>query len=52
MGLPAGKDALLSGFAALGITLTMIPIISIVGTVYMRGRERFTLGGSSPMTCQ
>lgn len=39
MGLPAGKDTLLGGFAVLGITLTMIPIISIVSTVYMRGRK-------------
>lgn len=36
-GIPAAKDALLKGFALLGIALTLIPIISIVSTVVIKG---------------
>jgi len=36
-GAQAGKDSILKGFAALGITLTLIPIVSIVFTVVSKG---------------
>jgi phosphate transport system permease protein len=35
--LQAAKDALLSSFAMLGIVLTLIPIVSIVSTVVIKG---------------
>lgn len=35
--LQAAKDALLSSFAMLGIVLTLIPIVSIVSTVFIKG---------------
>lgn len=36
-GKPAAKDTFLKGFALMGITLTLIPIISIVSTVVIKG---------------
>jgi phosphate transport system permease protein len=36
-GLQSAKDALLSSFAMLGIVLTLIPIVSIVSTVVIKG---------------
>lgn len=35
--LPAAKDKLLSSFAILGMTVTLIPIVSIVTTVIVKG---------------
>ena len=35
--MAAAKDSLLSSFASLAIVLTLIPIISIVSTVVIRG---------------
>ena len=35
--LQSAKDALLSSFAMLGIVLTLIPIVSIVSTVFIKG---------------
>lgn len=37
LGAPAAKDAFLKGLAIFGITLTLIPIISIVSTVVSKG---------------
>ena len=37
LGSPAAKDTLLKGFALMGITLTLIPIISIISTVAIKG---------------
>jgi len=40
----AGRDALLQGLAILGITITVIPIISIVATVVSKGYKGLHLG--------
>lgn len=37
LGTPAAKDSLLKGFALMGITLTLIPIVSIISTVVIKG---------------
>jgi phosphate transport system permease protein len=42
--LPAAKDSLLSSFASLAIVLTLIPILSIVGTVVVKGYKGIHLG--------
>lgn len=42
--LAAAKDSLLSGFAMLGITLTVIPIVSIVATVVSKGYKGIHFG--------
>ena len=42
--LAAAKDSLLNSFALLGITLTLIPIASIVSTVVIRGYEGISFG--------
>jgi phosphate transport system permease protein len=42
--LAAAKDSLLSSFASLAIVLTLIPILSIVGTVVVRGYKGIHLG--------
>jgi phosphate transport system permease protein len=42
--LAAAKDSLLSSFAALAIVLTLIPIISIVSTVVLKGYKGIHLG--------
>jgi phosphate transport system permease protein len=36
-GAPAAKDVLLKGFAIFGMTLTILPIVSIVSTVVIKG---------------
>ena len=43
-GLPAAKDSLLSGFALLGIVLTLIPIVSIIATVVSKGYKGIHFG--------
>lgn len=43
-GAPAAKDALLKGFTLLGISLTLIPIISIVTTVAIKGYKGLHFG--------
>lgn len=40
----AAKDSLLSGFATLGIVLTVIPILSIIGTVISKGYKGIHFG--------
>jgi phosphate transport system permease protein len=42
--LPAAKDSLLSSFASLGIVLTLIPIVSIVTTVVLKGYKGIHFG--------
>jgi phosphate transport system permease protein len=42
--LAAAKDSLLSSFATLAIVLTLIPIISIVSTVVLKGYKGIHLG--------
>jgi len=42
--LPAAKDSLLSSFAFLGIVLTLIPIVSIVTTVVLKGYKGIHIG--------
>jgi phosphate transport system permease protein len=42
--LPAAKDSLLSSFAFLAITLTLIPIMSIVSTVVIKGYKGIHFG--------
>ena len=42
--LPAAKDSLLSSFALLGIVLTLIPIVSIVSTVVLKGYKGIHIG--------
>jgi phosphate transport system permease protein len=42
--LPAAKDSLLSSFAFLGIVLTLIPIVSIVTTVFLKGYKGIHIG--------
>jgi phosphate transport system permease protein len=42
--LPAAKDSLLGSFALLGIILTLIPIVSIVTTVVVRGYKGIHFG--------
>lgn len=42
--LPAAKDSLLSSFASLAIILTLIPIVSIVGTVVINGYKGIHFG--------
>jgi len=42
--LPAAKDSLLSSFASLAIVLTLIPILSIVGTVVVKGYKGIHFG--------
>ena len=42
--LAAAKDSLLSSFATLAIVLTLIPILSIVGTVVVKGYKGINLG--------
>jgi phosphate transport system permease protein len=42
--LAAAKDSLLSSFAFLGMTLTLIPIVSIVSTVFINGYKGIHLG--------
>jgi len=42
--LPAAKDSLLSSFASLGIVLTLIPIVSIVSTVVLKGYKGIHFG--------
>ncbi len=42
--LAAAKDSLLNSFALLGITLTLIPIASIVSTVVIRGYGGISFG--------
>ncbi len=42
--LAAAKDSLLSSFAFLAITMTLIPIISIVSTVVLKGYKGIHLG--------
>ena len=37
LGSPAAKDTLLKGFALMGITLTLMPIVSIISTVVFKG---------------
>lgn len=43
-GLPAAKDALLRGFTLIGITLTLIPIVSILSTVIVKGYKGLHIG--------
>jgi phosphate transport system permease protein len=43
-GTPAAKDVLLKGFAIFGIALTVLPIISIVSTVVIKGYKGLHLG--------
>ena len=43
-GLPAAKDVLLKGFALFGITITIIPIVSIVSTVAIKGYKGLHFG--------
>ena len=42
--LAAAKDSLLSSFATLAIVLTLIPILSIVGTVVVKGYKGINFG--------
>ena len=42
--LPAAKDSLLSSFAFLAMTLTLIPIVSIVMTVVLKGYKGIHFG--------
>ena len=42
--LPAAKDSLLSSFAFLAITMTLIPIVSIVSTVVLKGYKGIHFG--------
>jgi phosphate transport system permease protein len=42
--MPAAKDSLLSSFASLGIVLTLIPIVSIVSTVVLKGYKGIHFG--------
>jgi phosphate transport system permease protein len=42
--LPAAKDSLLGSFALLGMVLTLIPIVSIVATVVLKGYTGIHLG--------
>jgi phosphate transport system permease protein len=42
--LAAAKDSLLSSFAFLAMTLTLIPIVSIVSTVFLKGYKGIHLG--------
>lgn len=42
--IPAAKDALLSSFAMLGMVLTIIPIVSIVSTVFIKGYKGIHIG--------
>ena len=42
--LAAAKDSLLSSFATLAIALTLIPILSIVGTVVVKGYKGVNFG--------
>jgi phosphate transport system permease protein len=43
-GTPAAKDVLLKGFAIFGMALTILPIISIVSTVVIKGYKGLHLG--------
>lgn len=43
-GTPAAKDVLLKGFAIFGMALTVLPIISIVSTVVIKGYKGLHLG--------
>lgn len=43
-GLPAAKDALLRGFTLIGIILTLIPIVSILSTVIVKGYKGLHIG--------
>jgi phosphate transport system permease protein len=42
--LAAAKDSLLSSFAFLAITMTLIPIVSIVSTVFLKGYKGIHFG--------
>jgi phosphate transport system permease protein len=42
--LAAAKDSLLSSFALLAMTLTLIPIVSIVSTVFLKGYKGIHFG--------
>ena len=43
-GTPAAKDVLLKGFAIFGMALTILPIVSIVSTVVIKGYKGLHLG--------
>ncbi len=42
--LAAAKDSLLSSFALLAMTMTLIPIVSIVATVVLKGYKGIHFG--------